>query len=78
VLPRRWVVDRTFALIFKNRRLDRGYEQLTAAAETLKPEEIAISMDAGAASNQPNFDHPARHECPSLSEEGVLLELRAC
>lgn len=28
VLPRRWVVERTFAWIFKNRRLVRDYEQL--------------------------------------------------
>lgn len=35
VLPRRWVVERTFAWIFKNRRLVRDYEQLTDVAETL-------------------------------------------
>lgn len=35
VLPRRWVVERTFAWIFKNRHLVRDYEQITAIAETL-------------------------------------------
>ena len=35
VLPRRWVVERTFAWIMKNRRFARDYEQLTAVAETL-------------------------------------------
>jgi transposase len=35
LLPRRWVVERTFDWIFKNRRLVRDYEQLTAVAETL-------------------------------------------
>ena len=35
VLPRRRVVERTFAWIFKNRRLVRDYEQLTEVAETL-------------------------------------------
>lgn len=35
VLPRRWVVERTFAWIFKNRRLVRDYEQFTAVAEIL-------------------------------------------
>lgn len=35
VLPRRWVVERSFAWIFKNRRLVRDYEQITAVAETL-------------------------------------------
>ena len=35
VLRCRWVVERTFAWIIKNRRLTRDYEQLTAVAETL-------------------------------------------
>ena len=35
VLPRRWVVERTFAWIMKNRRLARDYEQRTDVAETL-------------------------------------------
>ena len=35
VLRRRWVVERTFAWIVKNRRFTRDYEQLTAVAETL-------------------------------------------
>lgn len=35
VIPRRWVVERTFAWIMKCRRLVRDYEQFTAVAETL-------------------------------------------
>ncbi len=35
LIKRRWVVERTFAWIVKNRRLVRDYEQLTAVAETL-------------------------------------------
>ena len=35
VLRRRWVVERTFAWIVKNRRFVRDYEQLTEVAETL-------------------------------------------
>ena len=35
VLRRRWVVERTFAWIVKNRRFTRDYEQLTDVAETL-------------------------------------------
>ncbi len=35
VLPRRWVVERTFAWIMKKRRFARDYEQLTSVAETL-------------------------------------------
>jgi transposase len=35
VVARRWVVERTFAWIVKNRRFVRDYEQLTSVAETL-------------------------------------------
>ncbi len=35
VIRRRWVVERSFAWIVKNRRFVRDYEQLTAMAETL-------------------------------------------
>jgi transposase len=35
VIRRRWVVERTFAWIVKNRRFVRDYEQLTTVAETL-------------------------------------------
>ena len=35
MLPRRWVIERTLAWLFKNRRLVRDYEQLTAVAETI-------------------------------------------
>lgn len=35
VIRRRWVIERTFAWIVKNRRFVRDYEQLTAVAETL-------------------------------------------
>ena len=35
VFRRRWVVERPFAWIIKNRRFVRDYEQLTTVAETL-------------------------------------------
>ena len=35
VIPRRWVVERSFAWLVKNRRFARDYEQLTHVAETL-------------------------------------------
>lgn len=34
VLPRRWVVERTFAWLLVNRRLSRDYERLCATTET--------------------------------------------
>jgi putative transposase len=35
VLPRRWVVERTFAWISHNRRMAKDYERLCAAGEAL-------------------------------------------
>jgi putative transposase len=34
-LPRRWVVERTFAWIGRYRRMSRDYEYLTSSSETM-------------------------------------------
>lgn len=34
ILPRRWVVERTFAWMIKNRRLSKDYEYLTEVSQT--------------------------------------------
>ena len=33
VLPRRWVVERTFSWLSQNRRMSKDYERLTATSE---------------------------------------------
>ena len=33
VLPRRWVIERTFSWIEQNRRMSKDYERLTATSE---------------------------------------------
>jgi transposase len=35
VLPRRWVVERTFSRIDQNRRMSKDYEKLCASSEAL-------------------------------------------
>jgi transposase len=40
VLPRRWVVERTFGWLIRNRRLSRDYERLTSNSEAM----IKIAM----------------------------------
>ncbi|GHO76262.1 hypothetical protein KSD_40330 [Ktedonobacter sp. SOSP1-85] len=37
VVPRRWVVERTFSWIFRNRRMSKDYERKVQKSETLIP-----------------------------------------
>ena len=40
VLPKRWVVERTFAWIGRNRRLSKDYEELITVSEAF----VALAM----------------------------------
>lgn len=44
VLPRRWVVERTFSLILRSRRAVRDYERLPARQETINHWAMIIVM----------------------------------
>ena len=63
VLRRRWVVERTFAWIVKNRRFTRDYERLTTVAETLIPIAATATLMALAMIQSPLLKH-------ALSEAG--------
>jgi transposase len=59
VLPRRWVVERTFAWITRSRRTVRDYERLPAHHETIVYWSMIIIMSRRLARhNQPHQLHP--------------------
>ncbi len=45
VLPRRWVVERTFAWLGRNRRLSKDYEYRTTASESGSWEELGAQSE---------------------------------
>lgn len=49
VLPKRWVVKRTFALISRNRRLARDYERLVEIGSSL--DQVCSILGTGTVSN---------------------------
>ena len=51
VLPRRWVVERTFAWISRHRRTVRDYERLPASHETMVYWAMIIIMSRRLARN---------------------------
>ncbi|MEK8141822.1 transposase [Streptomyces sp. M10(2022)] len=44
VLPRRWVVERTFGWLMRSRRLARGYERRPDTSEAMIPWSMTMLM----------------------------------
>ena len=70
VLPRRWVIERTFTWIIKNRRFVRNYKQFTTIAKTLII--IAATPPSSVAGYDLKPNSQTRFKCPSTN---VLIQL---
>jgi len=62
VLPRRWVVERTFGWLMRNRRLARDYERLTTCSEAMIKLAMIRLMAARLAGHQTTWASAAERE----------------
>jgi transposase len=62
VLPRRWVVERTFGWLVRNRRLARDYERLTACSEAMIKVAMIRLMAARLAGHKATWASTAERE----------------
>jgi transposase len=62
VLPRRWVVERTFGWLVRNRRLARDYERLTACSEAMIKVAMIRLMAARLAGHKTTWASTAERE----------------
>jgi putative transposase len=61
VVPRRWVVERTFSWISRNRRMSKDYERKVQTSETLiQVAMIRLLLARLARKNEPVPKHPIR------------------
>jgi transposase len=73
VLPRRWVAERTFAWLVRNRRLARDYERLTANSETMIKAAMIRLMAARLAGETACWSNALeRQAARRLTVEGIL------
>jgi putative transposase len=58
IIPRRWVVERTFAWIGRHRRLSKDYKRTTRSSETtVQPANISLLMQRLAPKNTQKFNY---------------------
>jgi transposase len=62
VLARRWVVERTFGWLIRNRRLARDYERLTGTAETMVKIAMIRLMATRLAGQNPTWSNATERE----------------
>ncbi|QHC24624.1 IS5 family transposase [Streptomyces sp. GS7] len=73
VLPRRWVVERTFGWLVRNRRLARDYERLTATSEAMIKVAMIRLMLVRLAGQSSRWSHDdERKTARSTSVEGLI------
>jgi hypothetical protein len=73
ILPRRWVAERTFAWLVRNRRLARDYERLTANSETMIKVAMIRLMTARLAGETICWSNATeRNAARRLTIEGIL------
>jgi len=68
VIPRRWVVERTFAWMGRNRRLSKDDERTNTSSEaTVWLDNVSLLMHRLAQKNTPYFNYRTRfHKHPIL------------
>ncbi|WP_326791290.1 IS5 family transposase [Streptomyces sp. NBC_00841] len=73
VLPRRWVVERTFGWLVRNRRLARDYERLTATSEAMIKAAMIRLMLVRLAGQSPRWSHEPHRETARMATVEELI-----
>jgi transposase len=71
VLPRRWVVKRTFGWLVRNRRLARDYERLTATSEAMIKAAMIRLMLVRLAGQSPRWSHEPHRKTARTDRRGA-------